>query len=567
MIIDKKLNIACGQLVLMALTKLNPNTIVINCDIDDEGFYVDFIYNDKFTSDELKLVEKSLKKLIASGSKIEIEKFDNNYQLNKFQKFIVDENKNNINIININNQFKNIIVSDQIADNVNKIKFFELTNLGGVYWQNNVKNEQLTRIYGSAFNNKDEYEEWKLFIEDKKNRDHRKIGSEMEIFTFENIIGQGLPIWLPNGEIIKNEIKKVLIKKFSEENFNFLDTPVLGSKQLYITSGHWEHYKENNFPPIKIDNEEFILRPMTCPHHMIVYKQKPHSYRELPLYYCENAKLHRYESSGGLIGLERVRAMELFDSHIFCQANQIEDVIFKLDKILKEVHKELQIKIDQVDLSLHDPLDKEKYHNDPQMWQKSESQLKNILKKLNYNACEITGEAAFYGPKIDYQVKTNLGKMITISTIQLDFLLPNRFELEYIDENNNKITPVLVHFGVIGTYERFIATLLSQTKGILPFKLVPVQCSIFPVNNAMHLNYSDEIYKLLKQNNFRVDLDDSNERLSKKVRNAQIKKIPFQVIIGDNEVANKTISYRKYGETDTHSISINEFVEMLKTIK
>lgn len=557
--IDIKINIACSQVLLKAIKKIYNDAILCNSGIVEHGFYSDFLIQDKISSNDFKSIEKEMKKIIASGSKIEaIDKLSN---LNKYQKDIIKENKN-ITYINIGNDFSNV-VKDNIADNVNKIKFFELTNIGGIYWKNDVKNEQLIRIYGSAFDKKEEFDEWKNFLIDQKERDHRKIGAEMEIFTFENTIGQGLPIWLPNGETIKLEIKKFLFDTFNKQNFFFLDTPILGSKQLYETSGHWDHYKENNFPPIVVDNETFILRPMTCPHHMMVYKQKPHSYRELPIYYCENAKLHRYESSGGLIGLERVRAMELFDCHVICKPNEIENVIKKLDSILRDVHAKMKIKIDQIDLSLHDENDKDKYHDDPNMWKKAESQLRSILKELKYKSQEMVGEAAFYGPKIDYQAKSNLGKMITISTIQLDFLLPERFELEYLDENLKKQRPVIIHFGVIGTYERFIATMLSQTKGLLPFWLMPLQICLIPVNNEAHLKYCDEIYNELRKFNLRVKLDDSNERLSKKIREAQISKIPYQLIIGDDEKNNKKISYRKYGETESHTLTIDEFIKKL----
>lgn len=558
--INKEINSACAQILLKAIKKIDQNAIIYTSFTNENGFYADFLFPNKLSSNDFKMIEKEMKKIISAGDKIEIiSPFKTG--LNKYQKYLINHNQN-LKYISIGKDFKNVL-EDDIAPNTNKIKFFELTNIGGIYWQNNVKKEQLIRIYGTAFDQKNDYDEWKIYLQNQKESDHRRIGQEMEIFTFDNNVGQGLPIWLPNGEIIKFQIKNLLFDTFNQEHFFFLDTPVLGSKKLYEISGHWDHYKENNFPPIVIDNETFILRPMTCPHHMMVYKQKPHSYKELPIYFCENAKLHRYESSGGLIGLERVRYMELFDCHIICMPNQIEEVVKKLDGILKKVHKKLNIKIDRVDLSLHDKNDTAKYHNDPKMWEKSESQLRSILKKLNYDATEIEGEAAFYGPKIDYQAKSNLGKFITISTIQLDFLLPKRFELEYLDENLKKQQPVLIHFGVIGTYERFIATMLSQTKGILPFWLFPLQIVLIPINNEYHLEYTKSIYEKLKKHGLRIKLDDSNERLSKKIRDAQTSKIPYQIIIGDSEKENQNISFRKYGSTDSVTKSLDEFIKML----
>lgn len=557
--INKKIVNACGHMIIKVLKKIHSDLEFAGMGFIENGGYVEFVTSDSVSTNDFKEIEKGLKKIVASGSPIEtINKIE---RLNKYQKELMNDSKEQ-HLIKIGNDYENINLFE-IVNNVNKVKYIKLLNVGGSNWKNDVKNDSLTRITYAAFDNEKDFKEFEAFLIEQKESDHRKIGQEMEIFTFENTIGQGLPIWLPNGQIIKSQIRVFLEKIFNTENFFSLDTPVLGSKQLYITSGHWDHYKDNNFPPIEIDNEIFILRPMTCPHHMMVFKQKPHSYRELPLYYYENARLHRYESSGGLIGLERVRAMELFDCHAFCDKDDIESVILRLDSVLKKVHKKMGIRIDQIDLSLHDPNDFEKYHNDPKMWAKAESQLRNILKKLDYNFKEIPGEAAFYGPKIDYQVKSNLGKLITISTIQLDFLLPERFELEFINKNNDKERPVLIHFGVIGTYERFIATLLSQYKGFLPFWLMPTQICVIPVNNEFHLDYCQEIKHELIKNKLRVLLDDSNERLSKKIRIAQTSKIPYQIIIGDEEVKNKTISYRKYGEQDTTTTSLKEFVELM----
>lgn len=555
---NENINNSCGQLVLQTVKKLYNNVKIANVSISENGFNADFLTNEKISLNDIPKIEKEIKKLISGGKKFEIiEKLSNP---NIFQKEL-SNSKEKYTFIKVDD-FENISFYETVP--VGKIKFFKITNVGGIYWNNDSKNEQLIRIMGVAFSDKKEFEEWENFIEDQKQRDHRKIGHEMEIFAFDEKIGQGLPIWLPNGEIVKKQIKKFLWSIFEKENFKFVDTPVLGSKELYETSGHWNHYKENNFPPLEIDNETFILRPMTCPHHLIVYKQGIHSYKELPYSLCEDSKLHRYESSGGLIGLERVRAMELFDCHIICKPNDIEGIITKLDKILNEVYQKMEIKIDRVDLSLHDSKDKVKYHNDPKMWKTSENQLRNILKKLNYKPFEIEGEAAFYGPKIDYQAKSNLGKIITISTIQLDFLLPEKFELEYIDENNQKQRPVLIHFGVIGTYERFIATLLSQTKGILPFWLVPMQIHIIPINNKFHLYYSKKVFQKLIENGFRVKIDDSEERLNKKIRDTQKAKIPYQIIIGDNEIKNNNISYREYSKQDTKTISLDEFIKQNK---
>lgn len=558
-----KLNNTAGQICLKAVKKFLDNDFInAGCWVTENGFYIEFNSSKSISLNDFPKLEKEIKKIISSGDKIEI-LANGTFELNKYQKHIKHENKN-VKFIKIGKNFESLS-NYEIEDNVNKIKFFELVNTGGSYWQNNSNLDQLTRISGICFSTKKELDDWKISVEEIKKSDHRKIGQDMEIFTFSNDIGQGLPIWLPNGETIKREIKNFLKEVFSREKFFYVDTPILGSKELYIKSGHWEHYKENNFPPMEIDNETFMLRPMTCPHHITLYNLKPHSYKELPYYICEDSKLHRYESSGGLIGLERVRSMELFDCHVIAATNQIEDVILKLNEILILVHKKMNIKIDRVDLSLRDPKDKVKYHNDEKMWKSSENQLRQILKKLNYkNTIEIEGEAAFYGPKIDFQAKSNLGKIITISTIQLDFLLPERFNITYIDEKNQKQRPVLIHFGVIGTYERFIATLLSQTKGNLPLWLSPVQVQIIPVNNKIHLDYCNKIAKELENEKIRIKLDDSDERLSKKIRDAQVSKIPYQLVIGDNEMKNRTVSYRLYSQNDVKTKSLNEFIKKIK---
>lgn len=557
---NKKLNNLGAQILFKALDKFTENKInFVDMGFLDIGFYIDFKTNCTISANDFAKIEKIVKSIISSGDKVE--KIKNKTSLNKYEQYLLDTN-NDFGFIKIGN-FENISSLD-ILDNVNKIKAFKIINIGGSYWKNDAKNDQLTRMSAVCFENMEDFKKWEEYAEEQRKRDHRKIGQDMEIFSFSNEIGQGLPIWLPNGEIIKKEIKKFLWNIFEKENFFFVDTPILGSKELYVRSGHWDHYKENNFPPISVDNEIFMLRPMTCPHHINFYNLKPHSYKELPFCICEDSKLHRYESSGGLIGLERVRAMELFDCHVIVTPSQIEQVIEMLDKILRTVHKKMEIQINRIDLSFHDPNDKEKYHDDDKMWQTSENQLKKIMKNLKYDAKEMVGEAAFYGPKIDYQVKTNLGKMITISTIQLDFLLPERFNMEYIDENNTKQRPVLIHFGVIGTYERFIATLLSQTKGILPLWLSPVQAIIIPVNNNYHLEYSKKLEKELKGKNIRVKLDSSNDRLNKKIRDAQTSKIPFQIIIGDKEVKDSKLTYRKYSEENSSTVSIDEFVNLIK---
>lgn len=557
--LNPKIANGCILVLLKSLKRIYKNVEYVNSSLTFDYFFLDFYSDLSISINDFNKIEKEMKKIISSGQIIE--EINALKHKSNFEKDYISKNFK-FKFVKINDDFESIS-NIEVCDNVNKINFFKLTSIGGV--SHAIKNKEIivTRIYGAAFNNSEDFIKWENHIQDLKERDHRKIGQDMSIFTFDDLIGRGLPIWLNNGEILKNIIKNFLIEIFIKNNFFIVDTPILGNKELYIKSGHWDHYKENNFPPIKIDDEIYMLRPMSCPHHIVIFNQKNHSYKEMPYFMCENAKLHRYESSGGLIGLERVRSMELFDAHIFCEKNNVENVIDKLNKILVEVYKKMEIKIDEIHLSLHDKDNKSKFHNDPDMWENAENQLREIAKKLNYKVIELKGEAAFYGPKIDFQVKTNLGKIITISTIQLDFLLPKRFDSNFINRNNEKETPVLIHFGVIGTYERFISTLLSQTKGILPLWLMPNQVDVIPINNNLHLEYAKKINKELLKNNIRSKLKDEDERLAKKIRDSQTSKTPYQVIVGDNEMNKNIISVRNYGQSDSITLSTKELIQKI----
>ncbi len=442
------------------------------------------------------------------------------------------------------------------------VKFLKLRTVAGAA---EVEGSLTNSISGVAASSKEELEKELATIEERESRDHRKIGKNLDLFFIDQTAGKGLPIWLPNGVALKHTIRDFIIKQENKQDYWQVETPVIGSSELYKTSGHYYHYKEGMFPEmINQEKEEFILRPMACPHHVLVYKQKPRSYRELPIRIAEQVMQYRYEASGALIGLERVRAMELTDGHLFLREDQLANEIELAYELIESTLKKFNIEIDHIELALHDPNDKEKYHGDSEMWAKSEKILKDFLdnKGIEYNAKE--GEAAFYGPKIDIQIKTALGHIITVSTVQLDFLLPERFDINYINKDNEKVRPIMIHRGHIGTYERFISVLLEQTKGDLPMWLAPVQAVIFPVNNDVHLEYANNLYKKLKDNGVRVKIDDRNERLSYKVREAQTSKIKTQIIIGDDEVKNNTVSYRFYGSEETTTISIDEILNIYK---
>lgn len=614
-IVNQEVNVAASLAIQIAMKKNYPTFKLYKVSSSEYGFYIDFYVEDKISSNDLNKITKEIGKVIAGGYNIDLlEK--NSSEVKEIIKTKKDWSKNTFFKIN-NNIFTSFTPNEKKIDyfkNTNKIKKVVLTKIGGVEYEDEKKQIQLVRINASAFISDDSYNSFEELMDELKARDHRTIGEELKIFLLDEFAGKGFPIWLANGHFLKEKISTYLKKEFNEYGFSLVSTPILGSKKMYITSGHWDLYKENNFSPIMIDNEEFLLRPMTCPHHILVFKSSPKSYKDLPYKMAEEAKLHRYESSGGLIGLERVRAMELFDSHVFCTRDNIETIIIELNEMILKTMSYFNIEIDRVDLSLRSD-EKNKYFDDEEIWETSQTMLRNILKKFNYKTklskeeierrenlnkhtnlnflkrwlksendsyeiekLEVEGEAAFYGPKIDYQYKTNLGKWITISTIQLDFLLPKKFECEYKDKDGSTKTPVLIHFGVIGTYERFISVLLSKTKGFLPFKLLPTQIIIMPVNNSFHLDYALEVKKLFEYNGFSVKLDDSNERLSKKVRLAQKGKIPIQIIIGDKEVEswnkkpfdkkkqekfNGDISFRGYGEEDSHSTSLDKFITIL----
>ncbi len=566
---DKTLNHSAAHILAAAMKKLYPNIKLAIGPSIEEGFYYDFYSDEPISINDLPKIEKQMKKIISSANE-----FKQSFMSKKDALALYKDNKYKSEIINgledeqlsfyTNGEFVDLCKGPHVQK-TNQVKAVKLLSIAGSYWRGDAKNDQLVRIYGAAFDNEKDLNDYLELLEERKARDHRKIGKDLKLFTFNQLAGQGLPIWLPNGTIIKNEIQKFIQKLQFEFDFSPVITPVLGSVDLYKTSGHWDHYKENMFPPMEVDNEKLVLRPMTCPHHILVYKNDLHSYKQLPIRLCEHSILHRYEASGGLSGLERVRDMILEDTHIFCRPEQIKQEVKKCYDMILKAHEKLGSKIHRVDLSLADFNDKEKYHGNIKMWEVAEKALEEALIENKIEYVKIPGEAAFYGPKIDFQVKTVLNRIITVSTIQLDFLLPERFELSYKDEDGSEQRPVMVHLGLVGTYERLLAILLEQTKGVLPTWLAPTQISIIPVNNEFHLKYCSELAEKFKALEFRVNLDDRDERLAKKIREAQISKIPYQLVIGDEEIKDANyVSYRQYGSEDITKIELNKFIEMLK---
>lgn len=490
---------------------------IVDVNINDDGFYVDFIVDKNISKNSLVLIEGKILKELS----------------------------------------KNFPINAEFSSKL--IKRIKLRDVSGI--ENETK--KINRIFGFATFLEEDFEKKLLEIEEKEQRDHRKIGKEMDLFFVSEKIGKGFPIWLENGLILKNIIKNFVNSQEKKYGSSQIETPSLGLISLYETSGHYEHYHDNMFPKIKIDeNETFMLRPMACPHHIIVYKRKLRSYRDLPIRISENVKQFRYERSGALIGLERVRAMELTDSHIFLREDQLENELKKAYNLISETLKKFEIQIDYIELAVHDPKNVEKYHGNEELWKKSEFILENFLKKKKIKYVLMKGEAAFYGPKIDIQIKTALNHGITVSTIQLDFLLSEKFNLSYVDKNNENIQPIMIHRGLIGTYERFISILLEQTKGNLPMWLSPQQAIIIPVNNELHKNYSKKLFNHLIKNNIRVKIDDSDERMSNKIRVYQKLKIKTILIVGDNEIKNNEVSYRFFGNDITKKLPFDKILEI-----
>ena len=449
------------------------------------------------------------------------------------------------------------------VENTKLCKNFKLTKFSGAYWKGDANNKMLQRIYGVCFPTEEELEAHLKELEERANRDHRKLGKELGIFMMSDLVGRGLPMYLPNGFTMWNILETYIRDKEIKRGYLHVQTPPLGNVNLYKTSGHLEHYKDAMFPIMQVEDEEYVLRPMNCPHHMVIYGNDIHSYRDLPIRIAEIARDCRYETSGSLKGIERVRTFCQNDSHIFCTPDQIESEFKNVVDLILEVYKELKIEDFRFELSLRDPEDKVKYHQDDEMWDKAENALRKIMDDIGMPYVEKIGEAAFYGPKLDVQLKPAVGNEFSLSTCQIDFCLPMKFDLKYVDQDGNKKTPVVLHRAVFGSIDRTIAYYLEETKGYLPTLLAPVQVKVIPVNEKYHLDYAKEVYEELKELGFRVELDDRNEKLSYKTREAIVKKLPYLVILGQKEVDDNSISYRRSGSEETVTLSRKEFIKLL----
>ncbi|MDH2940416.1 threonyl-tRNA synthase [Staphylococcus aureus] len=530
------------------------------------GFYYDFDIDQNISSDDFEQIEKTMKQIVNENMKIERkvvsrdeakELFSNDeYKLELIDAIPEDENVT----LYSQGDFTDLCRGVHVPSTA-KIKEFKLLSTAGAYWRGDSNNKMLQRIYGTAFFDKKELKAHLQMLEERKERDHRKIGKELELFTNSQLVGAGLPLWLPNGATIRREIERYIVDKEVSMGYDHVYTPVLANVDLYKTSGHWDHYQEDMFPPMQLDEtESMVLRPMNCPHHMMIYTNKPHSYRELPIRIAELGTMHRYEASGAVSGLQRVRGMTLNDSHIFVRPDQIKEEFKRVVNMIIDVYKDFGFEDYSFRLSYRDPEDKEKYFDDDDMWNKAENMLKEAADELGLSYEEAIGEAAFYGPKLDVQVKTAMGKEETLSTAQLDFLLPERFDLTYIGQDGEHHRPVVIHRGVVSTMERFVAFLTEETKGAFPTWLAPKQVQIIPVNVDLHYDYARQLQDELKSQGVRVSIDDRNEKMGYKIREAQMQKIPYQIVVGDKEVENNQVNVRQYGSQDQETVEKDEFI-------
>ena len=567
------MNHSCAHLLAQAVKHLYPNAKFWVGPVVESGFYYDIDLGDvTLTNEDLPVIEKEMKKIAKDGKRIVREEITKQEALEKFKDdpYKIDlitrmDEDNTVISMYTQGDFTDLCRGPHV-ETVKLLKHFKLLKVSGAYWKGDSKNQMLQRIYGVCFPTEEELDNYMQELKDAEERDHRKIGKDLDIFMTNELVGAGMPLWLPNGALIKKQLENYIYEKEQKLGYQHVYTPCVGTVDLYKTSGHWDHYKENMFPSMKVDDEEFVLRPMNCPHHMLIYKNKLHSYRDLPIRIGEFATDFRYEASGAVKGLERVRCMCQNDAHLFVMPEQIKDEFKKVVSLILDVYKDFGITEYKFRLSLRDKEDKEKYYDDDEMWNNAEDKLREVLNELNVEYFEAVGEAAFYGPKLDVEVKPAVGPEVTLSTCQLDFLLPRRFDLSYIDNKGEKQVPVVLHRAIFGTFDRFTAFLMEETKGAFPTWLAPTQIDIIPVNNEYHLEYSKEVEELLRENNFRVELDSRDEKLGYRMRESQTRKIPYTLILGDKERDNKEISYRKFGSQETTTLSQDEFISMMKEV-
>lgn len=535
---------------------------------EEDGFYVDSDKDEQQVSaDELPQLEAAIKAIAKSEAKVEFKELSVEEALasvkdDPFSTELINENAKDGKVAMYDLDGVLAVANAPVLVYANLVKNYKLLSVAGAYWKGMSSNPMLQRIYGTVFYKKDDLEADLKARQEAKERDHRVIGNQLDLFFVDPKVGAGLPYWMPKGATIRRTIERYIIDKELADGYEHVYTPVLMNLDAYKTSGHWAHYREDMFPPMDMgDGEMLELRPMNCPSHIQVYKHHIRSYRELPLRIAELGMMHRYEKSGALSGLQRVREMTLNDGHTFVALEQIQDEFAKILKLIMDVYKDFDITDYTFRLSYRDPKNTEKYFANDEMWERSQSMLKAAMDSLGLNYYEAEGEAAFYGPKLDIQTKTALGNEETMSTIQLDFMLPEKFDLHYVGEDGKQHRPVMIHRGVVGTMERFVAYLTEIYKGAFPTWLSPEQVVIIPVSDEKHGAYADELAKKFKAAQIRAKVDHRNEKMGYKIREAQTQKVPYTLVVGEDEMANDSVSVRKYGEKDQNGMTVDAFMD------
>ena len=533
----------------------------------ENGFYYDFDVENPISENDFEKIEEEMKKIIKEDLPLERytlprdEAIDLRKKMHEPIKVELLEELPEGEEISFYKQgdFTDLCAGPHLMS-TGKVKAVKLLSTSGAYWRGNENNKMLQRIYGISFPKASQVEEYLQMLEEAKQRDHRKIGKELELFMTHPLVGSGLPMYLPNGAVVRKLLERYIQDKETAMGYQHVYTPSLANVDLYKTSGHWDHYKEDMFPVMKIDTEELVLRPMNCPHHMLVYKNKIHSYRDLPIRIGELAHDFRFEDSGSVCGLERVREMCQNDAHLFVRPDQIKEEVARVVQLILSVYKDFGFKDYRFRLSLRDKQDKHKYFDDDEMWEKAESQLREILTELGLNFYEAEGEAAFYGPKLDVQLKSAVGHDVTVSTCQLDFLLPERFELEYVGQDGEKHRPVVIHRAILGTFDRFMCFLIEETKGAFPLWLAPTQVKVLTISDKQ-IDYAKQVEEKLQAKGIRVSVDDRSEKIGYKIREAQLQKVPYMLVIGDKEIEANAVGVRSRTDGDIGQMKLDEFVE------
>jgi threonyl-tRNA synthetase len=559
---------SAAHLMAQAVTRLWPEVQCAIGPVIEDGFYYDFSGR-TFQPEDLEMIEGEMKRIVQEDLPIQWEELSRDaalsffaergdvYKVEIIQDLPVDERLS----VYRQGEFVDLCTGPHLPS-TGAIQAFKLLSLAGAYWRGDAENEMLQRIYATAWENDEQLKNYLARLEEAKRRDHRRIGKDLKLFTTCQEVGQGLPIWLPNGAKIRRVIERYIVDLEESLGYQHVYTPHMGKVELYETSGHLDHYGEDMYPTLKMDNEELVLRPMNCPHHMMVFKHEPHSYRDLPLRIAELGMMHRYEMSGALSGLQRVRAMTLNDAHIFCRPDQIQSEFTKVVELMQHVYKDFKIEDYWFRLSYRDPKNTDKYFPNDEMWEKAQGILKDTMDLMGLPYVEAEGEAAFYGPKLDVQVKTAIGKDETLATLQIDFLLPERFDLSYIGEDGAKHRPVVIHRGVLSTMERITAYLIEQYEGAFPTWLAPVQVKLLTISSNFD-GYGQQVADYLRSKKIRVELDNRDEKIGYKIREAQMQKVPYMFVVGAQEQENGSVSVRKRGHREQESCSYLAAAEMI----